>query len=193
MQVASELLVIDGIVLWDFDYVDIGRIRLPSHTVPVTVKSLVFSDDPRAPMLEAAGEPSRAHIHGHDHAHHGHTHSHAHHHHGHGALQAVSLTPGCPVGIRKPVPLCRLMFHIRERAWPTVAAEGGPAGAGAQSPIRRNRPKRRSADGKERDRIGRAGEEIRHREGDALHALGRRRRGSTSSAPTTCRTSTRSS
>ncbi len=84
MQVASELLVIDGIVLWDFDYVDIGRIRLPSHTVPVTVKSLVFSEDPRAPMLEAAGEPSRAHIHGHDHAHYGHTHSHAHHRHSHG-------------------------------------------------------------------------------------------------------------
>jgi ethanolamine utilization protein EutA len=84
MQVGSELLVIDGIVLWDFDYVDIGRIRLPSHTVPVTVKSLVFSEDPRAPMLEAAGEPSRAHIHGHDHAHYRHTHSHAHHHHGHG-------------------------------------------------------------------------------------------------------------
>jgi ethanolamine utilization protein EutA len=45
--VKSELLVIDGIVLWDFDYIDIGRLRLPSNTVPVTVKSLVFSDDPR--------------------------------------------------------------------------------------------------------------------------------------------------
>ncbi|MDQ3560360.1 MAG: ethanolamine ammonia-lyase reactivating factor EutA, partial [Pseudomonadota bacterium] len=38
----NDLLVIDGIVLWDFDYIDIGRIRLPSNTVPVTVKSLVF-------------------------------------------------------------------------------------------------------------------------------------------------------
>jgi ethanolamine utilization protein EutA len=47
----SELLVIDGIVLWDFDYIDIGRLRLPSNTVPVTVKSLVFSDDPRARRL----------------------------------------------------------------------------------------------------------------------------------------------
>ena len=48
-HVASEVLVIDGITLWDFDYIDLGRIRLPSGTVPVTIKSLVFSEDPRAP------------------------------------------------------------------------------------------------------------------------------------------------
>jgi ethanolamine utilization protein EutA len=42
LGVESELLVIDGIELVDFDYIDLGRIRLPSHTVPVTVKSLVF-------------------------------------------------------------------------------------------------------------------------------------------------------
>ncbi len=42
LGVASELLIIDGIVLRDFDYVDIGRIRLPSGMVPVTVKSLLF-------------------------------------------------------------------------------------------------------------------------------------------------------
>jgi ethanolamine utilization protein EutA len=47
MGVASEILVIDGVVLWDFDYIDLGRIRMPSQTVPVTVKSLVFSEDPR--------------------------------------------------------------------------------------------------------------------------------------------------
>jgi ethanolamine utilization protein EutA len=47
--VASEMLVIDGVVLWDFDYIDLGRIRMPSQTVPVTVKSLVFGEDPRAP------------------------------------------------------------------------------------------------------------------------------------------------
>ena len=45
--IASEVLVIDGITLWDFDYVDLGRIRMPSFTVPVTIKSLVFSEDPR--------------------------------------------------------------------------------------------------------------------------------------------------
>jgi ethanolamine utilization protein EutA len=48
-QIASELLVIDGIALRDFDYIDLGRIRMPSHTVPVTIKSLVFSKDPRVP------------------------------------------------------------------------------------------------------------------------------------------------
>jgi ethanolamine utilization protein EutA (predicted chaperonin) len=49
MGVESEILVIDGVVLWDFDYIDLGRIRMPSQTVPVTVKSLVFGEDPRDP------------------------------------------------------------------------------------------------------------------------------------------------
>jgi ethanolamine utilization protein EutA len=57
MGVESEILVIDGVVLWDFDYIDLGRIRMPSQTVPVTVKSLVFSEDPRSPR-------ARAHRHG---------------------------------------------------------------------------------------------------------------------------------
>jgi len=47
VRVESEILVIDGVVLWDFDYIDLGRIRMPSQTVPVTVKSLVFNEDPR--------------------------------------------------------------------------------------------------------------------------------------------------
>ena len=64
LGVESEILVIDGVVLWDFDYIDLGRIRMPSQTVPVTVKSLVFSEDPRAP---------------HEHSHRGHGHE----HHGH--------------------------------------------------------------------------------------------------------------
>ncbi len=67
MGVASEVLVIDGVVLWDFDYIDLGRIRMPSQTVPVTVKSLVFSEDPRAPRGHAL---RRRH-----HEHHGHGHS----------------------------------------------------------------------------------------------------------------------
>ncbi|HET7197068.1 MAG TPA: ethanolamine ammonia-lyase reactivating factor EutA [Burkholderiales bacterium] len=49
LRIASELLVIDGIALRDFDYVDLGRIRMPSGTVPVTIKSLVFTQDPRMP------------------------------------------------------------------------------------------------------------------------------------------------
>jgi ethanolamine utilization protein EutA len=73
--IASDVLVIDGISLRDFDYVDLGRVRMPSYTIPVTIKSLVFSEDPRGP---------RAKGHGHSHGH-GHTHEHGpgHHHHHH--------------------------------------------------------------------------------------------------------------
>jgi ethanolamine utilization protein EutA (predicted chaperonin) len=82
LHVDSELLVIDGVVLWDFDYIDLGRIRMPSYTVPVTIKSLVFSEDPRGPRPR-----QRLHHHDHEHSHdheHGHTHDHEHgHHHGH--------------------------------------------------------------------------------------------------------------
>ena len=38
--------MLDGLNLRDFDYIDLGKIRLPSFTVPVTVKSLLFKDDP---------------------------------------------------------------------------------------------------------------------------------------------------
>ena len=54
LGVESEILAIDGVVLWDFDYIDLGRIRLPSMTVPVTIKSLVFSEDPRAAARRSA-------------------------------------------------------------------------------------------------------------------------------------------
>lgn len=61
----SEVLVIDGITLWGFDFIDLGRIRLPSNTVPVTIKSLVFSDDPRAHGKTATpiATPTPAHVH----------------------------------------------------------------------------------------------------------------------------------
>jgi ethanolamine utilization protein EutA len=78
--VASELLVIDGVSLWDFDYVDLGRVRMPSFTVPVTIKSLVFSEDPRSPRMR-----------GHDHHHgggHGHEHGPGTHHHHHSSGEA---------------------------------------------------------------------------------------------------------
>jgi ethanolamine utilization protein EutA len=42
LGIASEVLALDGIVLRDFDFVDIGRIRMPSTMMPVTVKSLAF-------------------------------------------------------------------------------------------------------------------------------------------------------
>lgn len=48
LGVAAPLLVLDGIALWDLDFVDLGRLRLPSGAVPVTVKSLLFAADPRA-------------------------------------------------------------------------------------------------------------------------------------------------
>jgi ethanolamine utilization protein EutA len=76
LHVESELLVIDGVVLWDFDYIDLGRIRMPSYTVPVTIKSLVFNEDPRGPR-------PRQRLHHHDHDHDGHHHHDHRHHHGH--------------------------------------------------------------------------------------------------------------
>jgi ethanolamine utilization protein EutA len=77
LDVVSEILVIDGVVLQDFDYVDLGKIRLPSMTVPVTIKSLIFREDPRA-------ESGMPHLHEHHHHHdHGHSHGHGHHHHRH--------------------------------------------------------------------------------------------------------------
>lgn len=82
LEVPVDVLVIDGVVLWDFDYVDLGRIRLPSRTVPVTIKSLVFSDDPRSGQR-------LDHDHGHAHGHgqdpgSGSHHHHEDDHHGHG-------------------------------------------------------------------------------------------------------------
>jgi ethanolamine utilization protein EutA len=67
LALESEVLVLDGISLWDFDYVDLGRVRMPSFTVPVTIKSLFFSQDPRIPHKH--------------HHHHGGGHHHHHHHH----------------------------------------------------------------------------------------------------------------
>jgi ethanolamine utilization protein EutA len=90
-RVTSEVLVIDGITLWGFDFIDLGRIRMPSLTVPVTIKSLVFSEDPRS-----HGKSDLSNWHRHDdgalHQHqpdpnpdhartHTHDHSHGHHHH----------------------------------------------------------------------------------------------------------------
>jgi ethanolamine utilization protein EutA len=68
LNVVSELLVIDGVVLWDFDYIDLGRIRMPSYTVPVTIKSLVFNEDPRGPRPHQRLH-HREHEHGHKHDH----------------------------------------------------------------------------------------------------------------------------
>ena len=42
LGIENDLVVLDGVLLRDFDYVDLGRVRQPSGTVPVTIKSLVF-------------------------------------------------------------------------------------------------------------------------------------------------------
>ena len=42
LGVANDTVILDGLDLRDFDFVDLGRVREPSHTVPVTIKSLVF-------------------------------------------------------------------------------------------------------------------------------------------------------
>ena len=94
-RVTGEVLVIDGITLWGFDFIDLGRIRMPSLTVPVTIKSLVFSEDPRS---HGKSDPALLHESGHAHGddamhkhepehaehHHDHAHGHHYHHHGHG-------------------------------------------------------------------------------------------------------------
>ncbi|GMA61455.1 hypothetical protein GCM10025859_18950 [Alicyclobacillus fastidiosus] len=49
LGVASPLLVLDGILLQDFDFIDIGRMIQPAGVVPVTVKSLVFEMAKRRP------------------------------------------------------------------------------------------------------------------------------------------------
>ena len=76
LLVESEIMAIDGVVLRDFDYIDLGRIRMPSYTVPVTIKSLLFSEDPRR-----GRPPQRIHHHDNHHDHHDHDHHHHHHHH----------------------------------------------------------------------------------------------------------------
>jgi ethanolamine utilization protein EutA len=43
LGITNDLVVLDGVLLRDFDYVDLGGVRRPSGTVAVTIKSLVFS------------------------------------------------------------------------------------------------------------------------------------------------------
>jgi ethanolamine utilization protein EutA len=78
-------------MLRDFDYIDLGRIRMPSYTVPVTIKSLVFSANPTAQRPQRihhhTHDDDHDHSHGHAHAHehpHGHDHDHQHDQHSHG-------------------------------------------------------------------------------------------------------------
>ncbi len=87
LGVTSDLMVIDGISLRNFDFIDLGRIRLPSLTVPVTIKSLLFEDS--ATGAAGAAGPERVHFRapegdGHPHGHHHHHGDGPFHHHGDG-------------------------------------------------------------------------------------------------------------
>lgn len=57
LGVTNDLVVLDGVLLRDFDYVDLGRVREPSGTVPVTIKSLVFSEVDTRLAGTATGTP----------------------------------------------------------------------------------------------------------------------------------------
>jgi ethanolamine utilization protein EutA len=77
-RVTGEVLVNDGITLWGLVFIDLGRIRMPSLTVPVIIKSLVFSEDPRSHGKSDLSDWHRhgdgaLHRHGYDHDH-GHPH-----------------------------------------------------------------------------------------------------------------------
>lgn len=98
LAVAEDVLVLDGLSLQDFDFIDLGRIRLPSRTVPVTVKSLVFSE-----AAATRGQPQRLHhrewtdanpVQHHDHHHHHHENTASHHHHDHGETHSHSAVAG---------------------------------------------------------------------------------------------------
>jgi ethanolamine utilization protein EutA (predicted chaperonin) len=54
LGLTNDLLVLDGVDLRDFDFVDLGRVRRPSNTVPVTIKSLVFGADATSPRASVA-------------------------------------------------------------------------------------------------------------------------------------------
>src|SRR3954453_1533232 len=83
LHIESEILAIDGVMLRDFDYIDLGRIRMPSYTVPVTIKSLVFSENPQGGRPHQRIHHHDHHHHDHGHGHHHNDHDHGHHHHGH--------------------------------------------------------------------------------------------------------------
>ena len=59
LGVGNDLVVLDGVALRDFEYIDLGRVRQPSGTVPVTIKSLVFPE-PTAPDGAHTGRSVRS-------------------------------------------------------------------------------------------------------------------------------------
>jgi ethanolamine utilization protein EutA len=51
LDITVGLVVLDGVQLQEFDYIDLGRVRQPSGTVAVTIKSLIFE----RPMARTTG------------------------------------------------------------------------------------------------------------------------------------------
>ncbi len=51
-RVQGEVICIDGILLQDFDFIDIGREIGPSGVVPVTVKSLAFENTAKPKIID---------------------------------------------------------------------------------------------------------------------------------------------
>lgn len=116
LRLGVEMLVIDGITLRTFDFIDLGQLRLPSLTVPVTIKSLLFSDQAPdgARTAERVHLRAPAHHHHHDHHHHHHHHhedGHGHHDHGHPHDTTTPMRPGM-----RPLPAAPLRtVPARER------------------------------------------------------------------------------
>ncbi len=48
LKLANPIVSIDGVTLYEFDYIDIGRIIATSGAVPVVIKSLIFPSDAAA-------------------------------------------------------------------------------------------------------------------------------------------------
>ena len=131
LGIESDILVIDGVVLMDFDYIDLGRIRLPSNTVPVTIKSLVFSEDPRGPR-------PRQRLHHHAHDEHGHE-GHGHHHHDHAHRMIMIMRMGSSItGMRMIMTMLTDHSHDHGHSHSHAHGQGGhakPAVIGCPAPI----------------------------------------------------------
>ena len=50
LQVAPDVVSIDGLQLQEFDFVDVGEVLYPANAVPVVIKSLLFSSPPAASL-----------------------------------------------------------------------------------------------------------------------------------------------
>ena len=47
LDVAGNIISLDGVQLREFDYIDIGALIQPANVVPLIIKSLLFTSDAR--------------------------------------------------------------------------------------------------------------------------------------------------